>query len=525
MLLVIPVGLLLRASDASAQFAPDQLYPQSSFPSIPQASPQTSQPTSPYVASVSLLETLTNNVNLSPSGSTQGDLVTQLTPSLSVVEKGARTSLNASIAAPILLYARTASENNQAYAQAAVTGTVEAVEKFFFVDGAVNVSQQYLTPLGAVPLGLANATQNRYTSQTYSTDPYIKGVFQGGVNYELRDNNIWVNLSGSPISLSNSYTNELIGRLAKDPIPWGWSVDYDGTRVKFNNQGPIDTELARARLAYQVDPELRVSADAGYEDNRYPLASSQGPIYGIDAHWQPTQRTDVKAGWEHRFFGASYYLAFDHRTPLSVWSVNASRNITTYPQQLATLPAGSTVALLLDQLLLTSIPDPGQRQAYINQLIQSGGLPTLTSAPINFYTQQILLQETATATVGLLGARNRIFLTAYYLRNEPISGSGQALPGLISSLNNNTQTGGNIVWTHNLTSATSLSTGAFFLRTVANAPPTGTTRQGWIRVMLTTDLSPRTSVYAGARYQVLRSDITNDYNEAAVFVGLTYTYR
>jgi hypothetical protein len=44
--------------------------------------------------------------------------------------------------------------------------------------------------------------------------------------------------------------------------------------------------------------------------------------------------------YERRFFGASYRSA-EHRTPLSVWSLNASRNITSYPQELASLPAGS----------------------------------------------------------------------------------------------------------------------------------------------------------------------------------------
>jgi hypothetical protein len=38
-------------------------------------------------------------------------------------------------------------------------------------------------------------------------------------------------------------------------------------------------------------------------------------------------------------------------------------------------------------------------------------------------------------------------------------------------------------------------------------------------------LSARTTVFAGARYQELRSDVTSDYNEAAVYVGLSYAFR
>ena len=89
--------------------------------------------------------------------------------------------------------------------------------------------------------------------------------------------------------------------------------------------------------------------------------SYRGYIYGVGIEWRPTERTNVVANWEHRFFGASYLFSFDHRTPLSVWSVSASRNITSYPQQLASLPAGN-VQGILNQLFLSRIPDPTLRQ-------------------------------------------------------------------------------------------------------------------------------------------------------------------
>ena len=42
---------------------------------------------------------------------------------------------------------------------------------------------------------------------------------------------------------------------------------------------------------------------------------------------------------------------------------------------------------------------------------------------------------------------------------------------------------------------------------------------------VTAPLSPQTTLTAGARYQVLHSDISADYNEAAVFAGLNYTFK
>jgi len=473
-----------------------------------------------------VLETLTNNVNLSPSDSRQGDLVTQLTPGFTVHERSAHTRLDGSVAIPILLYARTGSENNTVYGEVNLTGTLEAIDKFFFIDAAVAVQQQYLTPLGAVPQGLTNATQNRYTTQSYSVSPFVRGVARGDVNYELRDNNYWTTLNNAPTGLSGAYTNEVVGRLVRNPTPWGWSVDYDATRVKFTDQGPQDTQLARLSALYQFEPQLQGSVDGGYEKNRYPLSNYQGAIYGVGGRWQPTDRTNITAGWEHRFFGASYYFTFDHRTPLSVWSINASRNITSYPQQLATLSAGSSVISLLDQLLSATIPDPTQRLSYINQLIQNGGLPGISSSPVNLYTQEITLQESASATVGLIGVRNRVFLSGFYLKSQPISGSGTVLPGFFLT-NNNTQSGGDISWTHNLTAFTSLTTSVSYLRTVQNITPNVTTNQGWVRAIVNTSISDNTTVQFGARYQVFRTDLSSNsnYTEAAVFAGLSYMYK
>jgi hypothetical protein len=42
---------------------------------------------------------------------------------------------------------------------------------------------------------------------------------------------------------------------------------------------------------------------------------------------------------------------------------------------------------------------------------------------------------------------------------------------------------------------------------------------------VTAPLSPNTNVSAGARYQTGRSDVSLDYNEAAVFAGINYRFK
>ena len=474
--------------------------------------------------SILLEEVLTDNVNLAPSGSAKGDLVTQLTPALRINETGPRSSFAGFVEAPILIYARTGSDNNRIFPEASLLGNVEAVEKFFYVEGAAVVRQEFLSPFGAQPVGFANATGNRLRTDSYRLSPYIQSPGGGDITYVLRDDNLWTHLSGggSP-SLGDSYTNHLIGNISRRPVPVGWEVEIDRTAEKFygSDQAPLVTQLVRARIPFQADPTLRIWAQGGYEDNDYAFTSPKGAIYGGGAEWHYSARTKVKGEWEHRFFGSSYLLSIDERTGLATFHALASRNITSYPQQLAALPAGGDVQSILDQLLLSRIPDPTQRQTAIDDLISSGGLPPTLNSPVVLYAQQFYLQELANATLGLLGARNRVFFNVFRSRTQAIAGAGNPIPPVLGG-NDHTQTGANVVLAHTLAPTLALNTSVQWVKTAANEPFTGDTRQWALLASLVSRLSPNLNAHVGVRYQSLSSDVTNSYREAAIFVGLSY---
>jgi|SRR5690349_95729 len=475
-----------------------------------------------FQPSAGVRETLTDNVNLEPSDRARSDLVTELIPGFTVNEKGARTSFSGSVRVPILLYARTGGENNKVLPEANLRGTIEALEKFFYIEGAASAQQTFFTPFGAQPVSLANATANRFRADSYRLTPYIKSPTSREIQYELRDDNIWTHLSGAPGGANDSFTNKLTGHVSREPKPVGWALEFERTSDKFTDQPALVTQLARLRVPVQVDPEIRVSASGGYEDNRYTFTSPHGTIYGVGGEWRPAPRTTLKGDWEHRFFGSSYDFSFDNRTALSTWNVKASRNLTTYPQQLASLPAGGDVAATLNQLLLSRIPDPAERQLVIDQLISSAGLPASLSSPITLFAQQVYLQQLARATLGILGLRNHVLLTAYRTRTEPITGAGTPLPPTLAAQNNNTQSGANIVWDHALTPVATLSVNAAIAKTIANAPFEGSTTQRSVIAEFIGQLSPALTVQAGVRYQILHSDLANPYHEAAIFAGLSY---
>ncbi len=466
----IAVGLPPRAL-AQQTVAPDLFGQPPGVPEAPSGTPprygtpeQRSQRRAlTLLPSITVEETYTDNVRLEPDSSRKSDFVTQLIPSLRISERGTRTSLAGFISAPIQFYAK-GNGYDRVVPDVELAGSVEAVERFFFVDASVHVAKDYFSPFGVRSVSSINQPGNQYTSQSYSISPYVRRTY-GNLQYEVRDNNTWTNLSNAPISLSGAYTNQLLANVTRAAIPLGWALDYERTDVKFTGQQSQITELGRGRGIWRPDSRYELSASLGYENNRYPLTDYSNVTYGVSGRWRPTERTRLDAGWEHRFFGSSYQFSLDHRTPLTVWNLSAVRRVTSFPQQLAALPAGAFVPLLLDSLFASRIPDPIQRADFVLNFMRDRGLPVVLGGPLNLYNQQIFLEERAAGRVGLIGAQNSVFLSVWRLRTEPISAGGVPLPPDLGALNNNTQTGADVSWTHNISGSLVLSTHVNYYRT------------------------------------------------------------
>ncbi len=475
---------------------------------------------------IGVTETYTTNANLAPSGQAESSFVTSVTPSIAVNGVGARARLSGSAAVEGLWY-KGEYQDSSLYPRVNLLGNVEAIEKFFYVEGAINVSQQYLSPFGPQPAGNIGATDNRYTSTAFRVSPYIQGVLPGQISYLLRNDSIWNNLGNTPDTpgFVGAFYNQWIGRLDSPIRTFGWSIDVNTSYTKFTNEQALTNQIARGILHWQPDAQLRLDAIGGYEKNDYFVTKSENAVYGAGGEWRPTDRTTVAGEWQYRFFGSSYFALVNHRNPFSAFNVNASRNITTYPQQLFGLPAGGDVAGLLNAAFTTRIPDPAQRAAAVQAFLNQTGLPATLQAPLNFYTQQVSLYEQQSATFTLFGVRNATAFTIYNRKQEVISGgTGAPLPPPFGQLNNNTQRGGAVTFSHRLTPLTSLNATATRYDTIATAPFTGKSTTDFFLVNVGTRLSPKTDGFTGLTYTMFDSNVSNDYNAFTAYVGLNHRF-
>src|SRR5262245_4180350 len=199
-------------------------------------------PTTYLVPAISIVETYTSNATLGASGSRTSSFVTSVTPSIAFNVIRARAQLTGSAAVGFQQYLGNYTAG-YIYPQASVLGRIEAVERFFFIEGAISINQTYLSPFGPQPAGNIGVTNNRYTSYAYRLSPYIQGVFPGGVTYFVRNDNIWSNLSGTTSGtpgFAGSYVTQWLGRLDSPIRTFGWTLEgiSSSPRSGIKRQGP-----------------------------------------------------------------------------------------------------------------------------------------------------------------------------------------------------------------------------------------------------------------------------------------------
>jgi len=474
--------------------------------------------------SIGATVTWTDNVRVSQRENRESDLVFLVRPLLAIDYRAPRASLQGTVAVPVVIHTQV-DEEDKVYASVNLNGNVELIEDHFFVDAAAYVSQTYYSPFGARPSDLTNITDNRYTTQTYRVSPYAKGTIGSDVSWLIRNDSTWTNLNDSPQAAQGQFINRLFATINREPRPFGWGADIERTDYRFQDQQQTQVvALARARATWRADAQFQAYVSAGYERTDFPFFETEGVIYGAGFRWRPTERTRLDAEWEHRFFGESYGVRFEHRRPLSFWSFRAYRRLASYPERFVSLQEGANVADVLDRILQSRIPDEDERARVIEAFIENRGLPETLDQPINIYARQFFVVDYAAATAGLLGARNTLLFTVYRSRQKPITGAGQEIPPELSGFDNNTQYGVGTAWSYQLAPSATFTLGANASLTEAEPPFSARSEQLIVRALYTKSFSPRTTTFSGVRWQDFDSNGGSGGQEFAVFAGFNHRF-
>jgi len=475
-----------------------------------------------FEPSVEAQATLTNNANYQTGAERESDFVFNLLPAIDFSRRGPRLRVDGAASLNVIGYAD-GTQTSRILPQANVLANLEAIDRVFFIEAALQANQEVLNPF--LPQSETASTFNKYTYAQGRIAPYFQGNFGSDWRYLVRSDNSYTYTTQAESVLDDAYYGRHVAELVRTATPLGGGLRVQSDITRFANQAADDQhiEIALATLNYAFTPQFTAGLRGGYERTNYTADDASGGVYGVDIAWSLGPRTRLAGFLESRFFGPSYQLDFSNRMRRFATNLSFSRSVTTYPQLLLQLPSTGNVSGLLNAILTARFPDPLERSRQVQDLIDRQALPESLAGGVNIFSQSANVVTSASANFALIGVRNTLALNLYYLKTVLLPDA--AIPATFITFNDSIQKGVVLSLSHRLSPVISLNATASRRETRGIDRSLGNvTDQNVLEAQVNRQLSPRTQAFVGARYQQQdsSSNIVRDSNEAAVFVGLLH---
>lgn len=364
---------------------------------------------------IALTETWSDNVAVSggQNGKESG-FITQLAPGIRVDARTARLKAYFDYSLTGQFYS-TSSGSSRTQNALNTFGTLEAVSNWLFLDFSGIIAQQAISAFGPQSPSNANLNNNSTETSTYRLSPYIRGQLAGIVEYSLRYN--WSTTQANASAASNTELSDWAGQL-RGSTPFQnlkWSVDATQQTSSYSQGRTSEAERLYVTATYTIVPQFRISMSGGSESNNY---ASQNMVnhstYGYGFDWNPTERTDISAFKESRFFGDGHRYSFSHRFPLSSIRYTDTKNVSVLPNQFATVGLGTVSDFLYPLFFQICSQNPQISSQYPDlDTCAKAGLSQLPISPnaqvtSDFLRSQATLQRSQQLAMAFQGVRNTL---------------------------------------------------------------------------------------------------------------------
>lgn len=486
------------------------------------------------VPRVSVTETLTNNVRLS-STDKKSELITQVSPGISISRTGGRLRGSLDYSLTELFYAN-GSSGRRSQNSLNATGTLEAIDNWFFVDFGGNVGQQSISAFGA-PVGDGSLLSGNSTeTSVFRLAPYVRGRLGSQTEYEARYSLASSRSDSTAASDVNSrdLSLRLNGSGARRGL--GWNLSANRQTIDYSASRSSSSQRINGQVNYPFTDRWGGYVRVGRESSDFVAATTQnlntaalGVTFtpndeaqfsidkgnhgstGLTVRWNPSRRTSVSVVREQRLFGDTQTVSLAYRTTNTAWTYSDSRNaVTTTGLSTATNPQ-SLYDLLLAQFSATE-SDPVKREQFSSFLRENGIVPA-ASATSSFLTSALSLQNQRQLSFALFGARNTINVTATRGSNSRLDTTSVAVDDLSGS-SVVRQSGLVVSLSHRFTPASTLNVVTSRQSTSGSTGQAGTSTTS-VNVNLSTRLTKDASASIGAR-RVIFDNSTAPYSETAV---------
>lgn len=415
---------------------------------------------------INLTETWSDNVAISGGNNgKKSGFITELAPGIRIDAKTARLKAYFDYSLIGLFYSNSAGQNRTQNALNSF-GTLEAVSNWLFLDFSGVIAQQAISAFGAQSPSNTNINSNTTETSSYRLSPYIRGQLGGVVDYSLRYN--WSTTQSNTSNASNIELSEWAGQLVGS-TPFQnlkWSADVTQQTADYSSGRTTDAERMYATATYTIVPQFRVSMRGGRESNNYASQHTESHItHGFGFDWTPSERTQISAFKDHRFFGDGHRYSINQRFPLSSIRYSDTKDVSVLPNQFTSVGLGTIFDLfrqICSQQLSNIVTDPTQldqaANTCANNLVIQSGISPNTQVTSSFLTSSATIQRTQQLALALQGARNTLTLLLNRNENQSILAStAVSNDPLLNNANNVRQRGISINLSHQLSPLSSIN--------------------------------------------------------------------
>lgn len=396
----------------------------------------------------------------------------------------------------------------------------EPVRGRAFVEARAAISEQAVSALGR-PVGTGlQVNSNRTEVRTLSVSPTLRGAVAPNVDFEA---NVTGGLTDAGANTSDTIDSRFVsGRVSLASRPGarllGWNVWSEGRRTDFRGAARASTTArVNAALVAQPDVDWRLSVSGGRERTDVGFIERRDfDTYGAAVQWTPSPRTTASLTAEERFFGRAYRGAFQYRTPRTVWSYSAVRDVTTGAEGLTTGQPQTLLELLLAQFASIEA-DPARREALVLDFLRQIGRDPTERLAGGALASGISVQQRHEIGAVWLGRRLTVSLQAFRTSSRQIDAGGP-----VSDDRDFSQRGYSTVLSYRLTPQVSTSLGGSRALSDTARDSVGTDLKSAF-ASLTAELGRHTTGTVQARYSVFNS-LTDPYRETLVAAAISLRF-
>ena len=438
------------------------------------------------VPRVSISETFTDNVRLGSSNQ-QAEQITELKPGINIQNNAPRLKGYFDFSLSQLAYAQ-GSSSNRSQKSLSTSETLEAIDKWAFIDFNGAISQLTISAFGSQSVGNTGVNDNKTQVSSYRVSPYIQGTLGSFARYDARLSRTLTQSAaetGSGVA-SNAGTLKISGDSAFKAL--AWSTDVSRQSVDYSAGRSTEDEQWNLGLTYSVTPQFSVSANGGHESSNFTGAEKQGNgTSGFGISWVPSERTKLSASRNQRAFGEAHAVSFEHRTARTTWRYSDTKDVSEAPGQLS--------------LLANTLP--------ITAPVVSG-----------FITNALSLQRRQDVSVSLQGVRDTVTLTATQSESSRVDSVSSSVDDLSNSVVR--QQGFSANYTHRLSPDSELGV------LVAEQKTSGVSslqesNLKQLNLNLSAKVGKNANATVGVR-RVLFDSIAAPYGETAITITLTVQF-